>query len=133
MSESLLHEMVCQYLRVQYPNVLFHTDFGAGLKMTMGQAVRQKKLQCTRAWPDLFIAQKLYIGSGTNLQVYAGLFLELKKEGTKLYLKDGTTMVADPHVREQAEVLEKLRERGYKAEFAVGFDAVKRIIDNYLA
>ena len=29
-------------------------------------------------------------------------------------------------------MLKKLRERGYKAEFAVGFEEAKHIIDEYL-
>ena len=33
---------------------------------------------------------------------------------------------------EQAEMLEKLRERGYRAEFGVGLSKCKQIIDEYL-
>jgi hypothetical protein len=83
-----------------------------------------------RAWPDLFIANRGY-DNVTRFQ-YHGLFIELKTEGAKLYLKDGVTMVANPHYREQEEVLQMLRERGYKAEFGVGFEHIKSIIDNYL-
>ena len=59
-----------------------------------------------------------------------GLFIELKKNGTRLRKKDGSW--ASEHLEEQAKVLQGLRERGYKAEFAVGFDEAKNLIDNYL-
>lgn len=63
-------------------------------------------------------------------EIYAGLYLELKKEGTRLRKKNGDW--ATEHIAEQAKVLEKLRDRGYCAEFAVGFEAAKKIIDEYL-
>ena len=76
---------------------------------------------------------------------YFGLYIEIKKDGTKLKRdKDakkvlkGETKIRkkgdwwDKHIEEQADMLEKLRARGYKAEFGVGFDECKRIIDNYL-
>lgn len=62
---------------------------------------------------------------------YAGLMIELKRPGTRIYKKDGT-LVADQHIREQFDVLEQLRKRGYVAEFACGFDEAKKIIDGYL-
>lgn len=127
--ESILHEQVAAYLRSQYPDVLFHTDFGSGLKMTMGQAVRQKKLQCTRAWPDIFIAEPRRWSKGF---MCCGYFLELKAEGTKIYLKDGVTLVASEHIKEQSAVIDMLREKGYRADFIIGFDAAKKAIDNYL-
>lgn len=62
---------------------------------------------------------------------YAGLMIELKREGTRLVKKNGDP--ASDHIREQGEVIEQLRERGYAAGFAVGFDEAKNIIDEYLA
>jgi hypothetical protein len=40
--------------------------------------------------------------------------------------------VANEHICEQFDMLEQLRRRGYKAEFACGFDEAKKIIDEYL-
>ena len=115
--------MVADYLRLQYPNVLFHSDFGSGIKLTMGQAAKQKRQNGgRRAWPDMFIAEPKLKASG--------LFIELKKEGTRLKKKNGEW--ATPHLAEQAQVLEQLRQRGYAAEFACGFDEAKERIDNYL-
>lgn len=68
----------------------------------------------------------------TNTQrFYPGLFIELKKDGTRIYKKDGT-LVADQHIREQHTLLVELERRGYMARFAVGFDQAKQIIDEYL-
>lgn len=151
-TESQLQEQVAQYLRSKYPDVLFHSDFGSGVKLTPGQAVRQKKQNGgRRAWPDLFIAEPVIntdliggrervgvlnapvdwnVGVYLNSRIWFGLFIELKREGTRLTKKNGEW--ASQHIKEQAGVLQKLRHRGYVAEFAVGFDDAKKMIDDYL-
>lgn len=146
MTEADLQVQIADYLRLQYPDVMFHSDYGSGIKLTMGQAIKQKRQNGgRRAWPDMFIAEPalviedkkrknedgvIYIESYTE-ERYNGLFIELKKAGTRIYKKDGT-LVADEHIREQFDVLEQLRKRGYMAEFACGFDEAKKIIDGYL-
>lgn len=123
-SEVILHQQIADYLRIQHPNVVFHSDYGSGVKLTMGQAVRQKRLNGgRRAWPDIFIADD---GGKKAL----GLFIELKKEGARLYKKDGSPTTE--HIAEQQAVGIELMKRGYKFEFGVGFEATKKIIDNYL-
>lgn len=90
--------------------------------MTMGQASRVKRLQGgKRAWPDLMIAEPR---KGCH-----GLFIELKAKN--IYLKDGS-LSQTKHIIEQFKLLNQLSERGYMAVFAVGFDAAKKIIDDYL-
>ena len=135
--EEALHLKICDYLRKNYPDVLFRTDFSSGMKMTPGQAAKHKKFQKSRAWPDLFIAKpekdvfRDSFSGDKYFEFFAGLFLELKAEGVKLYKKNGE-MVANKHYREQAEMLNKLIESGYYARFAVGYDEAIRIITNYL-
>lgn len=135
MTELELQAQVADYLRLQYPDVLFHSDFGSGIKLTKGQAIKQKRLQGgRRSWPDMFIAEtvisKVRQDDG-SYNAYSGLFVELKREGTRIFKKDGT-LVSDAHIREQFDMLEQLRWRGYMAEFACGFDEAKKIIDEYL-
>lgn len=158
-SETQLQQDVADYIRMQYPDVLFHSDYGSGVKLTPRQAAIQKRQNGgRRAWPDMFIAMPRHIMSESNsLGIYigfnesngiryysrivAGLFIELKKEGEKLFpgpratrrylSKDGITYKTE-HLMEQANTLFDLRDLGYCAEFAVGFDEAKRIIDNYL-
>ena len=123
MKESDLQVQVADYLRLRYPDVLFHSDFGSGIKLTQGQAMKQKRQNGgRRGWPDLFIAE-----SKNGLH---GLMIELKKAGTRLKKKDGTW--ASSHLEEQNEVLNKLQKKGYAAYFAVGFEEAKEIIDEYL-
>jgi hypothetical protein len=174
--EENLQVAVCQYLRLQYPLVIFMSDIASGLRLSIGQAVKSKKLRSSRGQPDLFIAESRpnqdykngitelpssgSIPSGfsiniaalpkdisakelllmmkesgvsihhTNIIKYHGLFLELKKEGARIWKKNGDP--ADAHIAEQKELLSKLTVKGYKAEFAIGFEQAKKMIDEYL-
>lgn len=127
MSEAELQKQVATYIRMQYPDVVFHSDFGSGVKLSYKQAVMQKiQNGGRRAWPDMFIAEPQPHGRNW----YHGLFIELKKEGTRLKKKNGEW--ASEHIGEQYDVLDRLRFRGYKAEFAVGWDEAINLIDDYL-
>ena len=124
MTELELQAQVADYIRLQYPDVIFHSDFGSGIKLTMGQAIKQKRLNGgRRAWPDMLLAEP----RGD----YHALFIELKREGTRIFKKDGA-LVADEHIREQFDMLADLRQRGYAAEFAIGFEGAKKLIDDYM-
>lgn len=123
MKEHDIYILIADYLRYQYPQVIYRFDLAADLKLTMGQARKHKRLQRYRGYPDLFIAEP----KGK----YAGLYLEIKKPGTKILKKDGT-IVADAHIREQYGMLEDLRASGYAAEFACGYESAKAIIDSYM-
>lgn len=130
MTESQIQEMLADFLRNKYPDVLFHSDFGSGVKLTMGQAVRQKRLNGgRRAWPDLFIAKPKFVHENHGRWVH-GLFIELKKDGTRLKKKNGEW--ASGHIAEQAAVLEELASAGYRTDFAVGYDKAVAIIEEYL-
>lgn len=132
-SEHNLYEQIARYLQLQYPNVIYRFDIAADLKLTMGQAAKHKRLHPERGYPDLFIAE-----SSTNIWnspvrewgLHFGLYIEIKKDGEKLTKKDGSWRT--PHIAEQAEMLERLRQAGYRAEFGVGFSECKQIIDEYL-
>ena len=137
MTELELQAQVADYIRLQYPSVIFHSDFGSGIKLTMGQAIKQKRLNGgRRSWPDMFLAEP-DIGKTDGSKrcafkkIWFGLFIELKREGTRIFKKDGK-LVADEHIREQFDMLHDLRARGYAAEFACGFDEAKKLIDDYM-
>lgn len=100
--------------------------------MTPGQAAKHKRLHPERGYPDLFIARhgEVIFGPCNDRRLVYGLYLEIKKDDEKLTKKDGSWRT--PHIAEQAEMLERLRQVGYKAEFGVGFEACKQIIDEYL-
>lgn len=118
--EEKLQISVCKYLKLQYPNIIFASD-GSGVRLTKGQAVLAKKMRSDKGYPDLFIAEPR--------GAFSGLYLELKKDGEVVYNRNGSIR---KDKQEQNEMLIRLREKGYVAEFAVGFDACKRLIDSYL-
>jgi hypothetical protein len=122
MSEKTLHKAVCDYIRLQYPGVLFNSDLAGATKLTIGQATAMKNLRSNRGFPDIVI----YEPCGD----YHGLFIELKAEGTKLFKKNSAP--ATPHIAEQLEVIQALRIKGYKAEICVGWEMAKKVINEYL-
>lgn len=137
MTEHDIYTQIADYMRYQYPDVIYRFDLAADLKLSIGQARKHKRLQHYRGYPDMFIAETKDFTRKLGEDVmamgvkYSGLFLEIKKPGTRIFTKKGL-LVADEHIREQFDMLESLRRRGYKAEFAIGFDDAKRIIDEYL-
>ena len=42
-------------------------------------------------------------------------------------------MRKDKHLQEQENILHRLKQKGYFAEFVVGFDQAKAIIDYYMS
>ena len=126
MSEKNVHLAVINYLRLQYPKVIFRSDTGAGMRLTIGQAKQQKAIQNGMAYPDLFIA--------APRGMFHGMFIELKNDGVKLFSKNNAKsgIYANDHIKEQAECLEALEALGYYTTFAIGFDDAKFWIDWYL-
>ena len=118
--EENLHIAICNYLKLQYPNVIF-TSEASGVRMTIGQAVKLKKMRSGGKLPDLWILEPR---GG-----YHGLFIELKAEP---YLKKDGWFKTN-HIKEQAETIARLMDKGYAATFAVGFDDTKATIDSYMA
>lgn len=121
MSEKIEHKQVCDYLKTQYPKIIFNTD-ASGVKLTIGQAVQMKKLRSSNSFPDITIYEPR--------NEYHGLFIEMKKTGERLFKKDGTPV--SPHVAEQLELIEKLNSKGYYSKMCVGFEHAKKTIDFYL-
>jgi len=121
MSEIIEHTLLCNYIRTNFPHVVFLSD-ASGLKMTMGQAVKWSRLKSHRGIPDLII---LYPSSG-----YHGLMIELKRTGEKIHKKDGS--LKTDHLKEQNEVLQTLESLGYIARFAIGFEEARKLVDEYM-
>ncbi len=121
MTEKQLHKQVCGYIKLQHHNVIFLSDM-SGLRTSIGVAVQMKSLRSSRAIPDLII---LHPRNG-----YAGLIIEIKVNVSDVYKKNGM-LKTNHHILEQSEMLKRLRTLGYVAEFGIGFDDCKQIIDNY--
>lgn len=151
-SEHSLYEQIARYIQLQYPDVIYRFDLAADLKLTPGQAAKHHRLHPERGYPDLFIAEssenvnsKDWNGIVREWGFYFGFYIEIKKDGTKLKrdkdakkILKGDTKIRkkgdwfDKHIEEQAEMLEKLRARGYKAEFGVGYESTVKMIRDYL-
>ena len=54
--EFILQKQICQWLSIQYPDVLFLSDTVASVKLTMPQSIRNKSIQKNGfKTPDLII------------------------------------------------------------------------------
>lgn len=137
-SEDTLHQQAIEYIRLRHRDVLLRTDYAAGLGLTKVQARKHARMQGnTKDWPDVQVAQPM--------GHYHGFFVELKAPDVELFMKrDGSVIRQDDykvrlkgdwankHYEDQAIMLARLRELGYWAEFAVGFDEFQQMLDNYL-
>lgn len=121
-SEKDLQKMVCDYLRVAFPKILFNSDMAGAMKLSIGQAVQISRLRSNKGFPDIAIYEPK--------NGYNGLFIELKKEGEKLMKRDGTPVTE--HIQEQLNCINLLNAKGYKCFFCSGWDSAKETIDNYL-
>lgn len=121
--EESLHSGLCRWLRMQYRGVIFNSDM-SGVRLHRGLQGKVARLRSHKGQPDITIYEMKH--------GFGGLLLELKAEGTRILLKDGS-MTKDKHIREQAEILKQLQNRGYLANFAVGIDESMAVINWYLA
>ncbi len=113
--EALLLQRVCNYLKTEHPYVPYLVDYGADVKLSIGESKRRKELQgrWSRGHPDLTI----YGPKGK------AIFIELK--ATK-------TVVKSEHTQRQKVYHRILRDLGYKCDFACGYDQAIAMIDEYL-
>lgn len=125
--ENNLQRMVCNYLKMQYPSVIFRSDYAGVNNQSKASRGMMKSFQSSRSFPDLFIYKPMKVDG----KQYAGMALELKSEGTRIKLKNGE-LTANPHIREQYLMLQSLNKEGYWADFGVGLDDCIAKIDYYM-
>lgn len=132
--EEKVQLRVCEYLKKKYPHVIFTCDLASGMNLGKKIGGMNTRLRSSRGLPDLFIAHPFLraksLGDG-EYKSYHGLFIELKKEGTKIFTQKGG-LVSDKHIQEQWEILERLKALGYHAVFACGYNEAVKVIDEYL-
>jgi hypothetical protein len=120
--EAYIHALLCNYLRTNYPEVVFTTDL-SGVRLSMGLAKKCKPLKSSRGIPDLLI---LHPCNGWH-----ALLIEVKTvNADQALLKNGKPR-ADEHLCEQLRVIERLRQLGYFACFVHGFAAGRKAIEDY--
>lgn len=126
--EESIQIFIARHMRIRYPDVIFNSDIASGMRLTIGQAVKAKAMRSSRAQPDIIILEPR--------GKFNGLCIEIKKGIYDVYLKDGVTISnakSSKHVREQNDMLIRLREKGYFAEFGFGISGCIKIIDEYMA
>ena len=121
--EESVHIAIAAYLRLQYPNVLF-TSESSGIRVNIRLRSVLKQQRSTHKQPDMIILQPKGI--------FHGLILEIKKDYSDVFLKNGS-ISKKAHIQEQNATIVMLRELGYCAMFACGFDDAKSKIDNYMS
>ena len=124
MTERDVVKYLAIHMQKNYPDAIYRFDLAADLKLTPGQARRHKMIHPNRGYADFFLAEPRGI--------WRGLYLELKKDGVTIVLKDGT-MTKDKHIREQAMFLERAFKKGYGASFAVGIKEATTLVDRYMS
>lgn len=111
---------------------MFHSDYSAGLGLSMNQATINRSLQFGPGLPDIYIFKR---GRPNKEGIpYVGMALELKKDGTTIILKNGQNkgrLTSNPHVRQQAHMLKNLIDEGWYANFGVGYADCVRLIRWY--
>lgn len=104
--------------------ILFRVDFAADLRISVGLAVKNKKLQMKElGYPDIFIAMKN--------KKYGGFFIELKKDKSQIYKLNGEYK-KNKHLEDQLVMHQALRKQKYKVEFAWNLTMFIDMVENYL-
>lgn len=138
MNELQHHKEATRHMKRAHPGMIFRTDYGAGLKLTVGQAKTQKALQESDSFPDITVFEP--VGK------YHGFFAEMKvPEQQLLRTKDLTKMLKndikirkagdwwDRHIEKQAEMMIRLQAKGYACTFTLGHADFKKKLAEYLA
>lgn len=120
--EEKLHFAICDYLRAQYPKLIFLSE-ASGIRVSQGLASKLKRMRSNDTHLDLYILEP----KGQ----YHGLILELKAVDIR-YKKNPELFKPNEHVNDQRKTIDKLNKKGYLATFAVKFDQTKKIIDDYM-
>lgn len=113
---------LCDYIRLQYPHVVFNSDH-SGIRVSKGLAIKVKKLHSENGIPDLNIDEPR---GG-----WFGLKIEMKATGNNPFRKNGMLRNED-HLRKQWKMLMRLSNKGYFAGFCVGFEQAKEVVDWYM-
>jgi len=119
--EYQIYRAIALYMGYTYPGVIYRFDM-AGNNLSRAAAGKNKAIQYHPAegYPDLAI----YFG-GT------AIFLEIKADGVRIHKKDGHP--ASDHINNQIKWLHRIREAGFEASFAIGFDNAQTLIDSFMS
>lgn len=129
-----------KYVRNNYPEAIVESDYAAGLDLTNTQRIKMMQLRSEKGMPDV----RVYFPS----RGYHGLIIELKKDSTAIFKRDGVTLrkagytrkykrygkwfiTTGDHNQEQQATLDKFRKLGYFADRAIGRAQAQHLVDWY--
>lgn len=119
--EQNLQKVLCQWIRIQYPDVYFMSD-ASGLPIkSWGLRLLLKTTRSNHAAMDIVILEP----KGK----WHGLVIELKKSSP--FKKDGS-LLSGEHIRDQQKTIDHLNRVGYYAQFVWDFEVGKELIETYL-
>lgn len=122
MSELSEHKALGRYIKYQYPKVIFMSDGSGIFKSGWGQRMAWKDLKSSRGIPDIIILEPV--------NGFHGFVLELKKTNETITKRDGSWKT--PHIKEQFDCLQSIRNKGYFATWGLGLSDAKSKVDDYL-
>jgi len=120
--EESLQISISKFLKLQYPNIYFMSD-SSGLRLPMGLAVKAKRQRSKHAQLDLVILNPN--------NKHNGLILELKKDRSEVYKKNGEFRKGE-HIEEQNKSIAHLNSVGYKAIYVFSIDEAMQVINDYM-
>lgn len=97
-------------------------------KQTIGQAMKIKREGFVSGQPDIIVIRQCF--DHDNGRIVNGMFLELKREKTRITKKDGT--YASETISEQAHYFEKYGKDFY-CNFGIGYDHAEKIIQKFFS
>ena len=140
--EAKIQLALCDKIKKDYPDIIFSCDLASGMKLPIHIAGLHKRMRSSRGHCDFFAAEPVYNGD----VVYSGFFLELKKDRNEVYnkngtfkkklikvKKDGVVVEEYDHIQEQWDMILKLREKGYFADFGMGLEDCIEKWEKYLS
>ena len=120
--EQNLQKQLCQWIRIQYPDIYFMSD-ASGLPIgSWGLRNLLKTTRSKHAALDLVILEPR--------GEYHGLVIELKAKSP--YQKDSVSLKNDEHLLEQAKSMRGLHGKNYQVGFIWDFEQGIKYINEYL-
>ena len=121
--EDILQRQVIEYLELKYK--VTPICMGTEGKKSAYERFKFKWMGGRKGVSDLFIP----IAKG----VYHGLFIELKKDGAKIFKANGDLYASNKeHHQRQLDFIEDMIDNGYLGGMCIGFDSAKTFIDTYM-
>lgn len=123
------HEQLvfCKYIRNKYPELEYFSDLSSAGKQSKYMQSIVTILKSRSGWPDTKICEP--VGK------YVGLMIELKKiaetQSKSIYKQDGS-LKASEHVENQSGMHQRLRNKGWRVEFAQGANEAISLLEAYL-